>query len=88
MTPHQKESLGMEGEEWDSTFSINRVVVENEVGTIMRDNIIRGTNSNKTLSLVMDTVRQGKISENIKKTPYAKVFEELSVFDGLLLKVE
>ena len=73
MTPHQKESLGMEGEEWHSTFSINRVVVENEVGKIMRDDIIRGTNSNKTLSLVMDTVRQGKISEAVRKSIYAKV---------------
>ena len=67
-------------------FSTTRLVVENEDDSITKDDVIRETNLDKTLSLVVDIVRQEKLSKAIKKTPSTKVFEEFRVSDGTLLK--
>ena len=71
--PLDESIITIEVEEKYSTFSINRVVVDNKGGSIAKDDIIRETNLDKTLSLVVDVVRQGKISEAVRKSIYAKV---------------
>ena len=34
----------------------------------------------------MEDVAKGRLSEKVKKTPYGKVFDELTVCEGALLK--
>ena len=52
----------------------------------MKDYIQTETEADAVLHAVFNTVRQGKISEDIRKTQYLKIFEELLVMDNILVK--
>ena len=86
MTAVQKEELGIEDEEEDSTFSVNRVVMENIEGAVTKESLVRETELDRKLSQLMEDVAKGRLSEKVKKTPYGKVFDELTVCEGSLLK--
>jgi len=86
MTAVQKEELGIEDEEEDSTFSVNRVVMENIEGAVTKESLVRETELDRDLSQLMEDVARGRLSEKGKKTPYGKVFDELTVCEGALLK--
>ena len=86
MTAAQKEELGIEDEEEDSTFSVNRVVMENIEGAVTKESLVRETELDRDLSQLMEDVARGRLSEKVKKTPYGKVFDELTVCEGALLK--
>ena len=69
--PLQRESLGTEVEEEDSSFVISRE-----------------TKADKTLLLILEAVMLGRVLKEIRRTLFAKIFEELSVDDSILVKGE
>ena len=50
MTAVQKEELGIEDEEEDSTFSVNWVVMENIEGAVTKESLVRETELDRDLS--------------------------------------
>ena len=85
MTTAQKEDLGIEDKDEDSTFSVNRVVSENILGAVTRETLVRETEADGDLSQVVKDVVRGRLSEQVKKTPYGKIYEELTVCGGALI---
>ena len=67
---------------------MNRVVIGSENSPLTKDDLVTETAADKVLSLVVGAVRQGRLSEEVWITPYAKIFEELSVVDSILVKGE
>ena len=53
---------------------------------MLDQNAFHQTEMNYDLSLLIEDVIKGKLSEKAKKTLYSKVFEELTVCDGVLRK--
>lgn len=58
MTIGQREDLGIKGEEEDSSFSINRVVIDGEDGSLTKDDLVRETAADKVLVCVVNIVKQ------------------------------
>ena len=76
MSDLEKEDRGIEDEHQDSTFSVNRVVIENIEGAITREDMVVSTEKDLDLTLLVEDVMRGKLSERIEKTLYGKVFED------------
>ena len=64
----------------DSSFQINRVIMDDDNYSI--------TKADAILSAILNSVGQRKITYNIRKTTYTKIFEELLVMDNILVKGE
>ena len=86
MSVAQKDELCVEDEAEDSVFSVNRIIDHDIKGAITKDILIRETESDDELKQLLEDVARGKLSDQLQGSPYAKVFEELTACDGVLLK--
>ena len=86
LTKVDKEELGVKDEVEGSTFEVNRVIIENEDNVVTREDIVEQTSADSDLSVVLKDVCEGRMSEKTKKNSYGNSFEELSPYNGILLK--
>ena len=70
MTEVERDELGVEEETEDSTFSVNRVLIENPEGAITLKNLAKETQEDEDLSVAVEDVKIGKLSTHLKKTAY------------------
>ena len=66
MTDAMKEELGIESEREDSTLSVNSVIMEGNNAVITKEQIVKETRKDVSLSQVLEDVRRGRISENVR----------------------
>ena len=62
------------------------MIIENEDNVVTREDIVEQTSADSDLSVVLKDVCEGRMSEKTKKNSYGNSFEELSPYNGILLK--
>ena len=88
MSQVEKDNLGIEDEIGDSRFSINRILMEDNTQVVTLEEITQETKKDPNLEVVMKDFWKGELSDGVKQTLYGKIFEELSVNNGMLLEEE
>ena len=73
LTKWEKENLGMEDELEDSSSSINRIVMETESRTLTKEDIVCESRKDPVISQVMEYVKMGRLSQQLKDTPYGDI---------------
>ena len=84
----EREDLGIEDEEEDKEFSVNRLIEDRLPDAVTLPLLKLATGGDVVLAKVMEDVRKGKMSSDTETSGYGKVFEELTVADGVLLRGE
>ena len=87
-TEEERVELGIEDEDDNQEFSINRVIEDNMPDAVTLMMVQLATKEDQVLSRVEQDVKSGKMSEATKTSEYGKVFEELTAANGVLLKGE
>ena len=87
-TRQEREELGIEDEEEDSEFAVNRLIEDNLPEAVTKEMLQQAVKDDKELRTVFEDVRVGKMSPTTTASYYSKVFEELTAWDGVLLKGE
>ena len=85
-TKQEREELGIEDEDEDLEFSINRVIEDQMPDAVTMETLQKAIKDDRVLSTVVEDVMLGKMSASTRESPYKEVFEELTVADGVLLK--
>ena len=65
---------------------VNRIIDYDIKGAITKDILVRETESDDELKQLLEDVSRGKLSNQLRGSSYAKVFDELTACDGVLLK--
>ena len=82
----ERDELGIEDEDEDLEFSINRVIEDHMPEAVTMEMLQQATQEDKLLMKVAEDVVLGKMSAETRESAYKEVFEELSVVDGVVLK--
>ena len=80
LTDSEKNDLGVEEKIADSSIQVNGVVMENEGVALTREDIEEHTHKDKNILQILQHLKDNKLSQQAKSTPYGKVFNQLSVY--------
>jgi hypothetical protein len=87
-TKLEREEEGIEDEQEDQEFSINRLIEDDLPEAVTRQELKEAMAADEELSQVIKDVKAGRASPDTAASQYGKVYEELTAEDGLLLKGE
>ena len=87
-TKQQKDELGIEEVEEDMEILVNRIVNENIPDAVTLSVVRHHTQEDKELRVLVEDIKKGYVSKELKNTSYEKVFDELTYTQGIILRQE
>ena len=86
-TQSEKEGLGVEEEDEEAQFIVNRIESEMEEAVTVEE-VVQNTKQDTTLQALWEDIKKGKLRKEIRLVKYKECFAELSTGAGVIMRGE